>query len=62
MSQRLDEGKSSYRGRSLRTRVVRREVSRGHISCRNEPTRRIESGRKEVSQRNEGLNVKKFQI
>ena len=62
MSQRLDEGKSSYRGRSLDTRDVWGEVSRGHSSRRNEPT-----GRKKILKEgglttDEGLNVRMFQM
>ena len=39
ISQLLDEGKSSYRGRSPLIRVIYGEVSRGHISWCNEPFR-----------------------
>jgi hypothetical protein len=60
--QRLDEGKSSYRGRSPLSRVDRGEVSRGHNSWSNEPTGRKKILRKEVSHPNEGLNVRKFQM
>jgi len=56
----LEEGKSSYWGRSHPTRDVGREVSRGHISCGNEPNRRMKSGGTEDSQSDEGLNVKEF--
>jgi len=58
MSQALDEGKSSYRGRSWKLRVsYTKKSAEAIVVGRNEPMNELED-----SQANEGLNVKQLQI